>query len=233
MAKRNVLHISKLENLKKWLVQDGWNILPSSNNPYEVLRVVKDGKQNPLIIYSGKSEEHLSFADRDMPVIGAFLRDEKKSQKNMMYRYIMCGMFTGLDGEMYEIEIPSPLSYKSKEDAMRDERFGYRFAFVDVPLIVIYENENYQVKNENGKKILLQWIEGDIVGTYTYEEFRKAGGEVRMLKPEMKGYGFIDAETDFHDTNKSFRDIFPNMQTQKLYYIDNEAYYIRQDTIEE
>ena len=45
MAKRNVLHISKLENLKKWLVQDGWNILPSSNNPYEVLRVVKDGKQ--------------------------------------------------------------------------------------------------------------------------------------------------------------------------------------------
>ena len=134
---------------------------------------------------------------------------------------------------MYEIEIPSPFSYKSKEDAMRDERFGYRFAFVDVPLIVIYENENYQVKNENGKKILLQWIEGDIVGTYTYEEFRKAGGEVRMLKPEMKGYGFIDAETDFLDTNKSFRDIFPNMQTQKLYYIDNEAYYIRQDTIEE
>lgn len=33
---------------------------------------------------------------------------------NMMYRYVMCGMFTGLDGEMYEIEIPSPFSYKSK-----------------------------------------------------------------------------------------------------------------------
>ena len=82
MAKRNVLHISKLEDLKKWLVKDGWELLPLSNNPYEVLRASKAGKQNPLIIYSGKSSEHLSFADRDMPVIGAFIRDQKKPQTN-------------------------------------------------------------------------------------------------------------------------------------------------------
>lgn len=82
MAKRNVLHISKLENLKKWLVKDGWQLLPLSNNHYEVLRAGKAGRQNPLIIYSAKSSEHLSFADRDMPVIGAFLRDQKKPQTN-------------------------------------------------------------------------------------------------------------------------------------------------------
>lgn len=82
MAKRNVLHISKLENLKKWLVKDGWQLLPLSNNHYEVLRASKAGKQNPLVIYSAKSSEHLSFADRDMPVIGAFLRDQKKPQTN-------------------------------------------------------------------------------------------------------------------------------------------------------
>ena len=82
MAKRNVLHISKLKDLKKWLVKDGWELHPLSNNPYEVLRASKAGKQNPLIIYSGKSSEHLSFADRDMPVIGAFLRDKKKPQTN-------------------------------------------------------------------------------------------------------------------------------------------------------
>lgn len=81
MAKRNVLHISKLEDLKKWLVKDGWDLLPLSNNPYEVLRASKAGKQNPLIIYSGKSSEHLSFADRDMPVIGAFIRDQKKAAR--------------------------------------------------------------------------------------------------------------------------------------------------------
>lgn len=82
MAKRNVLHISKLEDLKKWLTKDGWEMLPLSNNPYEVLRASKPGKQNPLIIYSAKSSEHLSFADRDMPVIGAFIRDQKKPQTN-------------------------------------------------------------------------------------------------------------------------------------------------------
>lgn len=82
MAKRNVLHISKLENLKKWLVKDGWQLLPLSNNHYEVLRAGKAGRQNPLIIYSAKSSEHISFADRDMPVIGAFLRDQKKPQTN-------------------------------------------------------------------------------------------------------------------------------------------------------
>ena len=82
MAKRNVLQISKLENLKKWLVKDGWELLPLSNNPYEVLRASKAGKHNPLIIYSGKSNEHLSFADRDIPVIGAFIRDQKKPQTN-------------------------------------------------------------------------------------------------------------------------------------------------------
>lgn len=82
MAKRNVLHISKLEDLKKWMVKDGWKLLQLSNNPYEVLRASKAGRPNPLIIYSGKSSEHLSFADRDMPVIGAFLRDQKKLQTN-------------------------------------------------------------------------------------------------------------------------------------------------------
>ena len=42
----------------------------------------KAGRPNPLIIYSGKSSEHLSFADRDIPIIGAFLRDQKKPQTN-------------------------------------------------------------------------------------------------------------------------------------------------------
>lgn len=37
--------------------------------------------------------------------------------------------------------------------------------------------------------------------------------------------GFIDGNTDFLDIDKTFRDVYPNMQKQKLYYIDNEAYY--------
>lgn len=82
MANRHTLHINKLDSFKKWLVKDGWELLPLSNNYYEVLRAQKAGKQYPLIIYSGKSSEHLSLADRDMSVVGAFLRDSKKLQTN-------------------------------------------------------------------------------------------------------------------------------------------------------
>ena len=45
-----------------------------------------------------------------------------------------------------------------------------------------------------------------------------------MLKPECQGSGFIDGDTDFVSTEKSFEEIFPNTQPQKLYYIDNMAY---------
>lgn len=82
MANRHTLHINKLDSFKKWLVKDGWELLPLSNNPYEVLRAQKAGKQYPLIIYSGKSSEHLSLADRDMSVVRAFLRDSKKLRTN-------------------------------------------------------------------------------------------------------------------------------------------------------
>ena len=49
-----------------------------------------------------------------------------------------------------------------------------------------------------------------------------------MLKPECKCLAYIDGNTDFVDTEKTFVDIFPNMQEQRLYYIDNEAYFIKE-----
>ena len=38
--------------------------------------------------------------------------------------------------------------------------------------------------------------------------------------------GFPDGNTDFVPTEKTFVDIFPDIQPKRLYYIDNEAYYI-------
>lgn len=64
------------------------------------------------------------------------------------------------------------------------------------------------------------------VSPYTFEQFKKSGGYIRMLKPECKGRGFIDGNTDFVPTEKTFADIFPDIQPKKLYYIDNEAYWI-------
>ena len=81
MANRNTLHISKLESFKNWLIKDGWELLPLSKNPYEVLRASKMGISNPLIVYSGKSKEHLSFANEWLPVVEAFLHKKTNADK--------------------------------------------------------------------------------------------------------------------------------------------------------
>lgn len=144
------------------------------------------------------------------------------------YRYFMNGIFYPTDGEIYEINIPSPFLHNSKNKAMCDDVFGYRFVLLNEsigPEIVIFEKENFKI-SENNEKCLEQWIEGNVIKTYNFEEFKKLGGYIRKLKSECKGLGFIDGNTDFLDTDKTFKDIFPNMQKLKLYYIDNEAYYI-------
>lgn len=81
MANRNTLHIPKLEAFKNWLIKDGWEILPLSKNPYEVLRASKMGISNPLIVYSGKSKEHLSFANEWLPVVEAFLHKKTNADR--------------------------------------------------------------------------------------------------------------------------------------------------------
>lgn len=139
----------------------------------------------------------------------------------------MSGMFEATDGEMYEINVPSPRLHISENEAMQDDRFGYRFILLDEkegPIIAVYENEKFKLDDD--KKHLSIWTEGDVIGTYTFEEFVAANGYMRMLKPEKKSSSFIDGDTDFLNTDKTFRDVFPNMKKGKTYYIDSEAYYI-------
>lgn len=104
MANRNTLHISKLEAFKNWLIKDGWEILPLSKNPYEVLRASKLGISNPLIVYSGKSKEHLSFANEWLPVVEVFLHKKTNADRirsmtdEELAMAIMCpAEFTGSD----------------------------------------------------------------------------------------------------------------------------------------
>lgn len=147
------------------------------------------------------------------------------------YRYFMNGMFFPTDNEEYEINIPSPFLHDSEAEAMADGQFGYRFILLDDaigPQIVVFEKESFNFGKEDDKKYVNQWVEGSVIKSYTFDEFKEVGGYIRMLKPEIKGTGFIDANTDFLDTDKTFRDVYPNMQKQKLYYIDNEAYYIEE-----
>ena len=62
--------------------------------------------------------------------------------------------------------------------------------------------------------------------TYDFDEFTKAGGYIRLLNPELGDDVCIIEDSDFLDTDKTFADIFPNMEYLKLYYIDNLAYSI-------
>lgn len=142
------------------------------------------------------------------------------------YRYYMYGMFDGTDGNRYAICIPSPFVRNSKGEAMKDENLTYRFCTIDSvePMLVAFANEHFEPMN-NGKMQVKCWADKNVVGTYTFEEFKKNGGYIRQLKQSSKEKCVVD-ESDFMETDKTFANIFPNMKKHKLYYIDDEAYKI-------
>lgn len=106
----------------------------------------------------------------------------------MKYRYYMCGMFDGTNGNEYNICIPSPFVRDSKGEAMKGENFVYRFWATDStgPMLVAFANEHFEPIN-NGKMQVKRWVDKDVVGTYTFEEFKKNGGYIRQLKPSSRG----------------------------------------------
>ena len=106
----------------------------------------------------------------------------------MKYRYYMCGMFDGTNGNEYNICIPSPFVRDSKGEAMKGENFVYRFWATDStgPMLVAFANEHFEPIN-NGKMQVKCWVDKDVVGTYTFEEFKKNGGYIRQLKPSSRG----------------------------------------------
>ena len=80
MANRALLHMSKLKDFESWLEKQGYMILPTSKNPYEVLRA-KKSKDTVIIYRKGDSKEHLSIMDKDYHFIHKFIT-ESKSKTN-------------------------------------------------------------------------------------------------------------------------------------------------------
>ena len=109
---------------------------------------------------------------------------------------------------------------------MKDENFAYRFLAIDSawPMLIAFANEHFESMN-NGKMQLKCWVDKNVVGAYTFEEFKKNGGHIRQLKQSSREK-YVTDESDFVDTDKSFADVFPNMEKGKLYYVDGETYYI-------
>ncbi len=84
MANRNTLALKALTQFQAWLVDNGWEV-QEPKGEWEVLRAVKQGRKNPLIVYkrlatnSGEQIFHLSVLDRDMRVVRQFLDFKKEN----------------------------------------------------------------------------------------------------------------------------------------------------------
>lgn len=80
---RNLLAVSHLDKFKDWLVANGWQ-LQDTKGEYEVLRAVKTGQRNPLIVYkrlstnAGNELVHFSVLGRDLAIVRKFIKENKK-----------------------------------------------------------------------------------------------------------------------------------------------------------
>lgn len=72
MATRDLLHESKLKAFELFLVNKGYVIVETSNNPYEVLRAKKD-KDTVIIYKKARAKEHLSVMDKDVKLVYEFI----------------------------------------------------------------------------------------------------------------------------------------------------------------
>ena len=87
MANRHILSPTRLNELKTYLLSNGYT-LNAPKGEYEVLRASKPGRKHPLIVYerlsnnSGSSPVvHLTVMDRDEYVIRNFLYSKKGNAK--------------------------------------------------------------------------------------------------------------------------------------------------------
>ena len=76
MAIRALLHMNKLKDFESWLEKQGYMILQTSKNPYEILRAKKD-KDTVIIYQKSDSKEHLSIMDKDYALIHRFIMESK------------------------------------------------------------------------------------------------------------------------------------------------------------
>ena len=82
MAIRNILHQSKLDAFKDWLVEDGWTIC-DPKGIYEVLRAKKNLKY--LLIYRQlDAKEHYSVLDADCHIVRKFLASQKEKKEKVI-----------------------------------------------------------------------------------------------------------------------------------------------------
>lgn len=73
MANRHLLHKSRLDEFREWLIAEGWQIYPC-RDCYEVLRALSPKKKWFIAYRKTEVKEHYTVRDEDMSVLRRFLR---------------------------------------------------------------------------------------------------------------------------------------------------------------
>lgn len=126
MANRALLHMNKLKDFESWLKKQGYMILPTSKNPYEILRAKKD-KDTVIIYQKGDSKEHLSIMDKDYALIHKFIMESKSNTnadkiRNMSDEELaefLCRVKS--DYQWMEHEFPSEEEHSEWEEWLQSE----------------------------------------------------------------------------------------------------------------
>lgn len=79
IANRCLLHKSKLEDFKVWLVKDGWTI-EKTKGIYEVLRATKPYKKPLIIFEKDRSKEHYTVQGIYVGLVYQFIRNKKATK---------------------------------------------------------------------------------------------------------------------------------------------------------
>lgn len=107
MANRNLLHKSKLEDFKAWLIDKGWTV-QEGKSTWEVMRARNCHRNEPLIVYAKKGlKEHYSIMERDIDIVKGFIEDCKSAD---------------FDSKQYET--PREILFRAKD---RVERWVYGY----------------------------------------------------------------------------------------------------------
>lgn len=144
MAIRALLHMNKLKDFESWLEKQGYMILPTSKNPYEILRAKKD-KDTVIIYQKGDSKEHLSIMDKDYALMHKFIMESKPKTnadriRNMSDEELaefLVG-FKNTFGEEYEGEASCMewLQSEAEQEKARDDRS--KFMPISATMWVVY-----------------------------------------------------------------------------------------------
>ncbi len=180
-----------------------------------------------------------------------------RTAQNKKYRYMMSGSFVpenkkvfpeNCDPALLGIDIPAPYNRDSEKEAMQDSHFSYRFGVRDGEVVIlVYPREEWEpAEDKEGRKYLHTWTVGEPVTYYKYKKFKELGGlifaypngaickaitleELNKWHEETKDFSW---NAEDYVIEADFNKLFPSLtEEEKPVYIDNEAYFIKEEYI--